>query len=302
MPALILLATAPVTGRPADPHWYWWIIAYFFLGGIAGGTFLMAAIADFFGDRDSRSVARAGYLLAAPLAALCGLLLTIDLGQPLRFWHMLVNVTTNQPAFKYWSPMSYGSWILTGFGLCSGLAFLLTLGELRGFELAGGLILKVAGALGAVLALLLVSYTGVLLNATNQRVWGDNTLLGALFAVSGISTGIAATILILSPRREAVAGAIHRLERADLFAVVLELAILAALIVVLVAAGSADALIGGRLGILFWAGVFVAGLLAPLALYLRPRLLGGLTPMAAATLALLGGFVLRVVVLFSAHA
>lgn len=300
-PALILPAAA-VTGQAADPHWYWWIILYFFFGGIAGGAFLMAAIADFAGDRESRAVVRAGYLLAAPLAALCGGLLTIDLGQPLRFWHMLVNVTTDQPAFKYWSPMSYGSWILSGFGLCSGLAFLLALGELRRIEPAGGLVRKVVGALGAIFALLFVSYTGVLLNATNQRVWGDNTLLGALFAVSGISTGIAAIILVLSLSRGRDAGAIARLERADLLAVALELAILVALLVVLAVAGSAGVLIGGRLGLLFWAGVFVAGLLLPLALYLRPRLLGALTPLTAATLALLGGFILRVVVLFSAHA
>ena len=299
---LSLLALAPVTGRPADPHWYWWIISYFFLGGIAGGAFLMAALADFFGDRESQPVVRVGYLLAAPLIALCGLLLTLDLGQPLRFWHMLINVTTNQLAFKYWSPMSYGSWILSGFGLCGGAVFLLVLGELRGIRPAGGLVRKVIGALGAVFALLFVSYTGVLLNATNQRVWGDNTLLGALFAVSGISTGIAAIILVLSLRRGRDAGAIARLERADLLAVGLELVILLALIAVLAVAGSVGALIAGWIGILFWVGVLAIGLLAPLVLYLRPRLLGGLTPLAAASLALIGGFLLRVVVLYSAHA
>jgi formate-dependent nitrite reductase membrane component NrfD len=298
----LLPLLAPVTGRPADPHWTWWIICYFFFGGIAGGAFLMAAVADFFGDGESAPVVRIGYLLAAPLIALCGLLLTLDLGQPLRFWHMLINVTTNQPAFKYWSPMSYGSWILSGFGLCSGAAFLLVLGEVRGIRPAGGLVRKVIGALGAIFALFFVSYTGVLLNATNQRVWGDNTLLGALFAVSGISTGIAAIILVLSLRRGRDAGAISRLERADLFAVGLELVILLALIGVLAAAGSVGALIAGRLGILFWIGVFVAGLLVPLVLYLRPRLLGALTPLTAASLALIGGFILRVVVLFSAHA
>lgn len=301
MLTLLLPAAAPVTGRPADPHWYWWIIGYFFVGGIAGGAFLMAAIADFLGGREARPVVLTGYLLAAPLAALCGLLLTLDLGQPLRFWHMLVNVSTNQLAFKYWSPMSYGSWVLTGFGLCSGLAFLLVLGESRGIDLAGGMPRKVVGALGSVFALFFVSYTGVLLNATNQRVWGDSTILGALFAVSGISTGIAAIVLILSLRRGRDTGAIARLERADLYAVVLELILLLALVGILVVAGSAGALITGWLGVLFWVGVLVVGVLVPLALYLRPRLLGAMTPLTAATLALIGGFILRAVILYSAH-
>ncbi len=304
MIALAILAPlALVTGRVADPHWYWWIIVYFFLGGIAGGAFLIAAMADLFGGNADRPVVRVGYLLAAPLAAVCGLSLATDLGQPLRFWHMLVNVTTNQPAFKYWSPMSYGSWILTGFGLCSGLAFLLTLAALRGIVVPfSDWARRAAGALGAVFAILLVSYTGVLLNATNQRVWGDNTILGALFAVSGISTGLAAIILILSLRRQHAGWTIGRLERIDLLAIGLELCLLLALVAILVVAGSAGALITGLLGVFFWGGVFVAGLLAPLLLYLRPRLLGGFTPLAASGLALLGGFILRAVVIFSAHA
>ena len=302
MPGIILPAAAPITGNVADPHWYWWIICYFFVGGIAGGAFLMATIADFFGGRGSQQVVRVGYLLALPLVLICGVLLILDLGEPLRFWHMLINVTTAQPMFKYWSPMSYGSWILTGFGLCSGLAFVLVLGELRGIDPAKGLFRKIVGALGAIFALLFVSYTGVLLNATNQRVWGDNTILGALFAVSGISTGIAAIILVLSLWRGRDAGAIGRLERADLFAVAVEIVLLLALVAILVAAGSASALISGVLGILFWGGVLGVGLLIPLVLYLRPRLLGKMTPLAAASLALIGGFILRAVILYSAHA
>lgn len=299
----ILAPLAVVTGRVADPHWYWWIIVYFFLGGIAGGAFLIAALADLFGGGEDRPVTRAGYLLAAPLTVICGVSLATDLGQPLRFWHMLVNVTTWQPAFKYWSPMSYGSWILSGFGACAGLAFLLVLASLRGIRVPfGDPIRRAVGALGAIFAILLVSYTGVLLNATNQRVWGDNTILGALFAVSGISTGIAAIILLLSLRRQRAAGTIGRLERIDLLAIGLELLLLLALVAILVAAGSAGALIAGRLGVFFWGGVFVAGLLVPLLLYLRPRLLGGWTPLAASALALVGGFILRAVVIFSAHA
>ena len=33
----------------APPHWTWWIVAYFFVGGIAGGSALLAALAEFFG-------------------------------------------------------------------------------------------------------------------------------------------------------------------------------------------------------------------------------------------------------------
>ncbi|HEY8599554.1 MAG TPA: NrfD/PsrC family molybdoenzyme membrane anchor subunit [Thermomicrobiales bacterium] len=290
-----------ITGQVADPHWYWWIIAYFFLGGIAAGAFLIAATVDLFADKENRPVTRVGYLIAAPLAALCGLLLALDLGKPLRFWHMLVNVTTMQPAFKYWSPMSYGSWILTGFGLCSGLAFLTVLGEWRGFGWAA-VVGKIAGALGLAFAILLVSYTGVLLNVTNQRVWGDNTLLGALFAASGVSTGIATIALILGVRRGQNPVVIERLERADLLTILIEIGLLLALVVALINARAGAVLYAGKLAPIFWGGVLVVGLLFPLGLYLRPRLLGHSTVIVASTLALVGGFILRAVILFSAHA
>jgi len=296
-----MLPLAVVTGRVADPHWYWWIIAYFFLGGIAAGAFLIASTVDLFAGAENRPVVRVGYLLAAPLAALCGLFLAVDLGQPLRFWHMLVNVTTAQPAFKYWSPMSYGSWILTGFGLCAGAAFLLIAAEWRGFAWARRLT-KIPAAFGVVFAILLVSYTGVLLNATNQPIWGDNTILGALFAASGTSTGIATIALIISFWRGRSELLIARLERADTLAIIVELVLLVSLIGILAAAGAGGVLIAGKLAPILYGGVLVVGLLIPLGLYLRPRTLGHATPIIAASLALIGGFILRAVIVFSAHA
>src|SRR5881409_2407939 len=71
------------------PHWTWFIIPYFFVGGLAGGAYFLAAVLDWFGRPEDRPVVRTGYDIAAVGAILSGLLLTIDLGRPLRFWHML---------------------------------------------------------------------------------------------------------------------------------------------------------------------------------------------------------------------
>ena len=43
-----------------------------------------------------------------PALAICPILLTLDLGRPLRFWHMLIDSRTFGLNFKYWSPMSVG--------------------------------------------------------------------------------------------------------------------------------------------------------------------------------------------------
>ena len=66
----------------------------------------------------------------SPCSSLCALLLILDLGVPVRFWHMLVQShRIPYPVFKPWSPISLGVWILTTFGLLSFVAFVGTLVE-----------------------------------------------------------------------------------------------------------------------------------------------------------------------------
>ena len=89
----------------------------FFFGGLAGGCYFLAALIDLFGRPEDRPLARLGYYIAFPCVLLSGLLLTLDLTRPLRFWHMLIESNTFQPMFKYWSPMSVGSWALLIFGI-----------------------------------------------------------------------------------------------------------------------------------------------------------------------------------------
>ena len=72
-----------------DPEWHWWIILYFFCGGIAAGAYFTSTLIDLVGSERERELARVGYWIAFPLVLLCGLFLTVDLNKPDRFWHML---------------------------------------------------------------------------------------------------------------------------------------------------------------------------------------------------------------------
>src|SRR2546430_14714322 len=112
------------------PHWAWLIILYFFVGGIAGGACLLAAVVDWFGGPEDRPVVRTGYNVAAWGAILSAALLTIDLGRPLRFRHMLFP-SANVPAlmFKGWCPISFGAWALPLFGLFAVLSALGAMAE-----------------------------------------------------------------------------------------------------------------------------------------------------------------------------
>ena len=101
------------------PGWTWYILFYFFLAGLAGGSYVIATLLRLYGERSDEPMARLGYYVAFPVYVICPILLTLDLHQPLRFWHMVVNTTPGDegPILKPWSPMSVGSWVLLAFGV-----------------------------------------------------------------------------------------------------------------------------------------------------------------------------------------
>src|SRR5574341_1547742 len=108
----------------ASPHWTRYILPYFFVGGIAGGAYFIAALLQWFGRPVDRPVIRTGYSLAFWGAIISGALLTFDLGKPFRFWHMLFQ-SENFPnlMFKSWSPISFGAWAILLFGACAAVSW-----------------------------------------------------------------------------------------------------------------------------------------------------------------------------------
>ncbi|HSF05347.1 MAG TPA: NrfD/PsrC family molybdoenzyme membrane anchor subunit [Methylomirabilota bacterium] len=269
------------------PHWEMLIVWYFFLGGIAGGAYFTAAIADYFGGpRDSR-VARIGYLLSLPLVLACGVLLILDLGVPLRFLNMLMT-------FKFWDPMSIGSWALGVFGLFAFVSSVLSFST----DPARVALRRKIGLVGTLFGFFLASYTGVLLSATALPPWSGGRLMGALFLASGASTGMAAVSLILFLTGAVAGDGWSKVKRADRFAIIFELVMLAAFLAVLGAA--AQPFLSGAMAPLFWGGLVIVGLLVPLVLEFTMHGARAVSAVTAA-LVLVGGFILRYVVVMSVH-
>jgi len=300
-----------VTTQP--PHWDWLIILYFFFGGIAGGAYFMSTLLRFAGWPEDRPVVRLGYYLTFPLVILCGLLLILDLRQPLRFLNMLFAFKAGGLSFKYWSPISFGSWLLFFFGLISFLSFVGVLGEDRRIKVAGaerygrwmwenplGAALAV---LGAVLAIAFAGYTGLLIATTSQPVWSDSPFFGALFLVSGVSTGLSTMVVLMRWGRLQLHASEVRLETADNWMMVAELVLIVLLLATL--GSMARPLLTGFYGVLLILGVVLLGLIVPLLLHLRPAMLRTSPAQSgaiAAGLVLLGGLLLRVVILLPPQA
>jgi formate-dependent nitrite reductase membrane component NrfD len=201
------------------PHWEWEVILYLFMGGVMGGSGILAAVADEGGD--DAELARSARYLSFVLASTCPLVLVKHLGRPERFLHMLRIV-------KFKSVMSMGVWGLIAFSLpaTAGAA-----GQAAEDGLLPGWIALLAPRavvkpLLALLGAFIAGYTGVLISATAIPAWAIGKRFIPAFSVcSGLASACAANAAVLSvtggnPRT------LVKLERLELVASLAELGLL----------------------------------------------------------------------------
>jgi protein NrfD len=284
--------------------WSWQIALYLWLAGMAGGAYCTAFLADRASGRKQKELLQIATWIGVPMLLLGGLLLTFELGQEVRFWHLLTEFFTL-------SPMSIGSWLILIWPAVGITLIALWFAEaFDSTEQQTGLFARIASWLrplvpatevllwvAFVLAILLIVYTGVLLSATNQPLWSETWLLPALFTVSAISTGVGALMVVLLLKRRTSVRALNILGRVDPVVTIVELVILVAFLVGLGA--TRTVITTGTLGLLFWVGAVLIGVLVPLGLGLRARVRGkesGFEALLAALWSIMGGLVLRAVI------
>jgi formate-dependent nitrite reductase membrane component NrfD len=313
------------------PQWTWYILGYFFFAGLTGGSYALATILRLVGYERDEAAARIGFYISFVTLLACPLLLTVDLGASWsRFWHMMIDVTPGDQGlnFKYWSPMSVGVWALLIFGLFATVSALESLvldrrvpkaaADVQSFAVnasparpMGGVLGRAFNIAGGILALFVASYTGVLLSVSNQPVWSDTWMLGALFLASGLS-GSAALIALLTRYRTDAAFSLASLHQADGYFSILELVLLVAFFVTIGVAGTAGRTLPW-LPLWVLALIGIASSLVAARGHMRIRPAGGSAVIArtgtrtgtdtlvVAILVLLGVLALRAAVIFSAQ-
>ena len=174
------------------PPWHLAVSFDLFLSSVSSGTFTVAAILLLISPFRWAVLSIIGFWIAFAVELFDLVSLVADLGDPLRFHHMLRQM-------KFRSPMSLGVW------LSSGLAFFAFLAVAISFFLARGFfnllpLLKIVAILGLPFALGVAGYKGVLLSATAQPVWGKMRWLGTVIAISAGSCGVTMMLAIASAR------------------------------------------------------------------------------------------------------
>ena len=172
-------ATGPVT---KEPTWHGLVAWDMLFNGMTTGLFLVAAISEMVAPDLFTAVAKAAYPVALILLLVDLLCLVLDLGDPLRFHHML-------RVFKPSSPMSLGTWCLTIYSLPLTVAAALSLLPEGGVAIEWAR--KLAVVLGLLPALGSAIYKGVLLSTNAQPGWRDARWLGGYLTNSALMLGCA---------------------------------------------------------------------------------------------------------------
>lgn len=161
------------------PPWHGLVAWDILLNNLSTGLFLVAALCELAEPEEFHSVAKVAYPIALVLLFADLTCLTLDLGDPLRFHHML-------RVFKPSSPMSLGTWSLTLFSMLLTVIVVLSTLPVR-----LDWIHVLAVSCGLPLALASAVYKGVLFSTSAQPVWKDARWLGGYLTNSALMLGSA---------------------------------------------------------------------------------------------------------------
>jgi hypothetical protein len=151
------------------------IAGYFFLGGLAGASSVVALGADLTGRRSLSRITKVGAASAITLSLAA---LIKDLGRPARFANML-------RVFKPTSPMNVGTWLLCLYGPAAATA--------AGCSVTGWFprLSRVATAGAALTGPAVASYTAVLVSDTAVPAWHDAHRIMPFLFTSSAATAAA---------------------------------------------------------------------------------------------------------------
>jgi Ni/Fe-hydrogenase subunit HybB-like protein len=175
------------------PDWHGLVAWDLLFNNLTTGLFLVAAVGELARPGLLGPVARVAYPVALVFLLIDLLMLVADLGDPLRFHHML-------RIFKLSSPMSLGTWSLTIFSLPLTLIVAIEAAQFIGWLPPGSRALEWVHWSAVVFCLLpafgSLAYKGVLFSTSSQPGWRDARWLGGWMASSALTLGCAELLAI----------------------------------------------------------------------------------------------------------
>jgi formate-dependent nitrite reductase membrane component NrfD len=251
----------------------------FFLGGISGGLFLAAAYFDNL----------LGMFIAFLLSGCMGVSYMIHLTHPLRFWRMMRKPGT--------------SWIARGFTfimLYAGFAFLVLI--LEQWVPDATTAITTLKVLAGIFAFAQSIYTGFAVSYVSAiKVW-NSAIVPILFVTCGLTGGLAILLAIMMGQDSAQIVMLENIIRVVLIAlaVIVGVYLWNTTYSSTAAKDAVKRLIGGSLAPLFWIGVFLFGIVIPVAISITTYFAGEASSgllITAIISEIIGGLALRFAIL-----
>jgi hypothetical protein len=175
------------------PGWHGLVAWDLLFNNLTTGLFLFAAVGELALPGLLAPVAKAAYPVALVFLLTDLMLLVLDLGDPLRFHHML-------RVFKPSSPMSLGTWSLSVYSLPLTLIVAIEAAQALNLLPPGSIVLewvrKLAVIVGFLPAFGSLAYKGVLFSTSSQPGWKDARWMGGFVANSALMLGCAEMLAV----------------------------------------------------------------------------------------------------------
>jgi formate-dependent nitrite reductase membrane component NrfD len=272
------------------------IVAYFFLAGISGGAFLVSAFAKVYGKERYDAIVKTGAVIAIILISIAGICLWLDLARPMRVYLLLIK-------FNPLSPISWGGPVISLFAVCT--LFYIYYLLIAPNDARARLFAKI----GTVFALILTSYTGLLLSMAKARPLWHSAIMAPLFFISSCISGLALIMLVANILDKYSPGddVLRILRRVMIIFIVIDIFFLSDMYVLYIGLSEAQEiallLLVGEFAFLFLGVELLIGSVCPIIILSTERLGGTKSgQIAASVLSLVGVFTMRyIIVIIGQH-
>lgn len=269
-------------------EWGILVALYLFFAGIGAGAYIVTAWSEFTSKTHEKKEFRWGAHISWICVAIGTLFLILDVGRPTAAMNIF-NVFTNPT-----SMMAWGAWILTTFifiGILTSVLWITTeedgflgrrlsfLRKIPGFK-SRGLRYAVEGV-GFIFALAAASYTGLLLGVVRRIPFWNTPLLPPLFLISALTTGLGIVGIAQSvdyyrtketdKRIPTLEDIMLKVDTTLVAIIILEAIMVLSFVIIMMngvgaARASAELLLYEEYASVFWSGMALLGLVAPLIL------------------------------------
>ncbi len=185
--------------------WGLYIANFTFMVGVAAGGVMMVIPAYLYHDRSMHDVVIIGELLAVATIIMCLMFVTVDLGRPDRFWHLVPGIGRfNFPiSMLTWDVIALNGYLLLNLHICGYLLYMRFLGKTPDRRWYIPFVL-----ISIVWAISIHTVTAFLYSGLGGRPFWNSALLAPRFLASAFVAGPAFIILSMF--------ALHRIARIEL--------------------------------------------------------------------------------------